>query len=370
MSEDNARAPKEPPVRTAVEIAIRLGVIALLVVACLQIVAPFVGIVAWGMIIAVAAGSPFEALCRFMGGRRGLAATVAVVLALLVIFVPAVLLTNTLVSGARHYASQLADGSFRVPPPAASVADWPLIGHRVHDAWMLASENLDQAVERAAPQLETVSRGLLRAAGSAGAGVLELIASVLIAGVLLAYSPGRHEAIVQLATRLAGERGRELADLASATIQSVVQGILGVALIQAVLAGLGLIIAGIPGAGLWALLVLVAAVVQLPVGLALLPPVAIGFSTLGTAPAIAFTVWCVIIALLDNVLKPLLFGRGVNVPTVVIFLGAIGGMLSMGIIGLFLGAVVLALGYALFMAWLSLPDSESEGAPATSPRTP
>jgi predicted PurR-regulated permease PerM len=363
MSEDVASGQRETPVRTAVEISIRLGVITLLVVVCLQIMAPFVGIVAWGLIIAVAADAPFEALCRGMRGRRGLAAAVAVVLALVVLFVPAVMLTETLVSGARRYASELTDGTFQVPPPAASVADWPVIGHRVYDAWKLASENLGQAVERAAPQLETVSRGLLRAAGSAGAGVLELIASVLIAGVMLARSRGRHEAIVHFATRLAGEeRGPQLASLASATVQSVVQGILGVALIQAVLAGIGLIVAGIPGAGLWALLVLVAAVVQLPVGLALLPPVVIGFSTLDTAPAVAFAIWCLVIALIDNVLKPLLFGRGVSVPTVVIFLGAIGGMLSMGILGLFLGAVVLALGYELFMAWLALPDAESESA--------
>lgn len=345
------------PIRTAVEISVRLGLIALLVGWCLQIVAPFVGIVVWALIIAIAAESPHEALSRMLGGRRALAATISVVLALLVLFVPAVMLTETLVSGAQHFSEDLTDGAMQIPPPAESVAEWPLVGDRIYKTWKLASENIEQALTRAAPQLKTVSRWLLAAAGSAGAGILQMIASLFIAGVMLARGPGRQEAIARFASRLAGEqRGPELATLASATVKSVVQGILGVALIQSVLAGLGMIVAGIPGAGLWALLVLVAAVVQLPVGLVLVPPILIAFSTLGTVAATVLTIWCVIISLLDNVLKPILFGRGVSVPTIVIFLGAVGGMLTMGIVGLFLGAVVLALGYELFMAWLALTD--------------
>lgn len=346
------------PIRTAVEISVRLGLIILLVGWCLQIVAPFIGIVVWAAIIAIGAESPYEALVRWIGGRRRVAAVIAVVVALLVLFVPAVMLTETLVSGARGFSDELTSGSLQIPAPPAGVAEWPLVGERLHEYWKLASQNLEQALTRVAPQLETLSRWLLRAAGNTGVGVLQLVGSILIAGVMLTRSQGRREAIVRFASRLAGdEKGSELAALASATVQSVVQGILGVALIQSVLAGLGLIVAGIPGAGLWALLVLVAAVVQLPVVLVLIPPVLIGFSSMEVAPASALAIWCVVVGSLDNVLKPILFGRGARVPTVVIFLGAVGGMLTMGIIGLFLGAVVLALGYELFMAWLALPDS-------------
>ena len=156
-----------------------------------------------------------------------------------------------------------------------------------------------------------------------------------------------------MASRLAGERGVELANLAEATIRSVVQGIVGVALIQSILAGLGFMVVGLPAAGLWALLVLVGAVVQLPVTLVIIPPVLIVFSQASTPVAVAFTIWCVFVSLIDNVLKPLLFGRGAQVPTLVIFVGAIGGMLAMGILGLFVGAVVLALGYQILAAWLA-----------------
>lgn len=360
---ERAEEANAPAVRAAIEISIRLGAIALLVVACLAIIAPFLGIVVWALIIAIAMDGPYEALCRRLGGRRNLAAVLGVSLALLVLIVPAIRLSETLISGAQHFAHDLKDGSLHVPPPDPSVADWPLVGKRVHESWALASENLADALTHARPQLEAVSRWLLNAAGNAGVGMLELVGSFLIAGVMLVKSEGRRRAIERFAIRMAGsERGPGLVQLSNATVRSVVQGILGVALVQATLTGIGFMVVGVPGAGLWALLVLVAAVVQLPVILVMLPPILYGFSSIGGVPAILLAIWCVAIGLLDNVLKPMLFGRGVEVPSLVIFMGAIGGMLTLGIVGLFLGSVVLALGYALFTAWLaeSAPESAAE----------
>jgi predicted PurR-regulated permease PerM len=282
------------------------------------------------------------------------------VFSLLLLIVPAVLLSETLIGGAKHFAADLADGKVSVPPPPDKIADWPIVGAQIFDAWRLASENLAAALGRMRPQLEAVSGWLLRAAGSAGVALLQLAASFVVAGFLLARSEGRHASIERLATRLAGPRGPEFTRLAAATVNSVVQGILGVAVIQTLLAGLGFILVGVPAAGLWALLVLVSAVVQLPVALVMIPPILFVFANASVAVAIAFTLWCLAIALLDNVLKPMLFGRGVEVPTLVIFLGAIGGMLAMGIIGLFLGAVVLALGYELFIAWLGDAELQEE----------
>ena len=362
VSRDDSGDGLTPAIRSAIEISIRLGAIALLVVACLMIVAPFVSIVVWALIIAIAADGPYEALCRWLGGRRGLAAVIAVTVTLALLIVPTVQLSGSLLTGAKTFARHLSDGSVHVPAPDASVQNWPVVGPRVYENWKLASENLAGALVHLEPQLQTLSRWLLRAAGGVGAGVLQLVGSFLIAGVMLARGEQRRRSIKRFATRMAGrERGPKLAELANATVRSVVQGILGVALLQAVLAGGGFLAAGIPAAGLWALLVLVAAVVQLPVGLVLLPPVVYAFSSIGSLAAIALMVWCVGIALLDNILKPLLFGRGVGVPSLVIFMGAIGGMLTLGIVGLFLGSVVLALGFALFMAWLS--DSEAAGDP-------
>jgi predicted PurR-regulated permease PerM len=349
--------------RRATEIAVRLGVLAIVVAWCLQIIAPFVGIVIWGMIIAIAATSPYEAMVRGLGGKRALAATLLVCLALAVVVVPCVMLSSTLISGAQEFSADIADGSLEIPPPPSHVADWPIVGSRIFDLWMLASENLQAALAKLGPQLKAVSAWLLHAAGSVGAGLLQLIASLIIAGIMLSRSADRSESITRLASRLAGpKQGPVLAELARATVSSVVQGIVGVALIQAILAGIGFIVADVPGAGLWALLVLVAAVVQLPVALVVIPPILLVFSDATTVVAISFTAWCIFVSLVDNFLKPILFGRGVDVPTIVIFVGAIGGMLSMGIIGLFLGAVVLGLGYELLKAWLAGPEAVSENA--------
>jgi predicted PurR-regulated permease PerM len=354
-------------IRTAVEVAIRLGVIALLVGWCLIIIAPFLRVVVWALIIAIAFDRPFETICRALGGRKTLTATIGVVAILLLLFVPVVTLSETLISGAQNYAAGLEEGALQIPPPDPGVKDWPVIGSAIYSGWLAASENVDETLARLAPQLRTASRWLLAVVGSVGVGILELIASVLIAGVMLVRSETRKNAISRFSERMAGQvQGPRLVELANATVRSVVQGILGVAALQSLLAGAGFLVAGIPGAGLWAALVLVLAVVQIPVLVAMIAPVLIGFSMLGSTGAWALLIWCGAIGLVDNVLRPIFFSRGVKVPTLVIFMGAIGGMLTMGLVGLFLGAVVLALGFELLMAWLS----ESQSAPETGATAP
>ena len=278
-------------IRDAVEVAIRLGALALLVGWCLVIVAPFLGIVVWALIIAIALDEPFEALVRRLRGRRALAAALIVTLGLLLVFGPAVYLSDALVSGAQQLAHDLKGRPLAVPPPDVRVRELPLVGPMVYEFWQHASENLGETVSRLQPQLKTVSAWLLKTAGTVGAGILELIASIVIAGVMLVGSELRRTAIARFADRMAGPtRGPELAALANATVRSVVQGILGVAALQSFLAGSAFVVAGIPGAGLWALLVLIAAVVQAPVALAMAIPVVLGFSMLPMPGAIALAI--------------------------------------------------------------------------------
>jgi predicted PurR-regulated permease PerM len=350
----------EPQVRTATEIAVRLGALLLLAAWCLQIVAPFIGIVVWAFIFAVAAEGPYMWLERRVGGRSTLAAAIFVLLALILLIAPAIVLSETLVRGAAGFAEQVRAGGVALPTPPASVAEWPIVGEQIYAAWLKGSENLALVLQQLRPQLEAVSVWLLAAAGSAGIALLQFVGSLIIAGVFLARTENLRGALRRFVSRLTAGRGDEFVTLSVDTIRSVVQGIIGVALIQSVLAGVGLVLVGVPGAGLWALLVLVAAVVQLPVALVLLVPVLIVFATESTGVAITFLVWALFVSSLDNVLKPILFGRGARVPTLVIFVGAIGGMLAMGIMGLFVGAVVLALGYQILTAWLA------EEAPQTA----
>ena len=331
----------------------RLGVLLVLAVLCLQIMAPFIGILLWALVIAIGLDTAFERIAARLGGRRGLAAALLVAVGLLSLIVPAVLLSGTLVSGTQAFAEDMEDGRLSVPPPPDHVADWPFVGERVHELWQLSSVSLEEVLVRLEPQLRAASLWLLAGAGTIGKAMLELVASIVIAGILLAQGSRRQEAVHRIGTRLWGDQGAKLAVLANSTVQNVVQGIVGVAVIQALLAALGFVVVGVPAAGLWAMIVLVAAIVQLPVLLVMIPPMLIVFSDASTLAASVFAVWCVGVALLDNVLKPILFGRGAQVPTVVIFIGAIGGMLAMGILGLFVGAVILSLGYEIFRVWIS-----------------
>jgi predicted PurR-regulated permease PerM len=336
----------------AVETSIRLGLIALLVVWCFQVVRPFVQPIVWGVILAIAIYPVFRRLGRVTGGRAWLSASILVVGFLLLLSVPSVLITRSLVESATELAAALKEGGLEVPPPPARVADWPVIGEGLYGFWTTASRNLEAALEQAGPQLKAVGHWILSMGATAGFGIVMFGLSIVIAGVLLSYGDRAVDTARRVARRLVPERGDELVELTGATVQSVTRGILGVALIQAVLAGIGMLAAGVPAAGLWALLVLLAAVIQIPTLLILIPLIVYVFSASSTLVAVLFTVWSLVVGMSDNVLKPLLLGRGVDVPMLVIFMGAIGGFILNGIIGLFVGAVVLAVGYTLFRSWL------------------
>ncbi|MEA3413850.1 MAG: AI-2E family transporter [Pseudomonadota bacterium] len=351
-----------------VEVAIRLGLIFLISLWCLQIVRPFIDPIMWGIIIAVAAHPFYVRLENRLGHRRKLASTVFIILAFLIIIVPVVMLSGSMVDTVEVVSDGLKDGAFRVPPPPAGVADWPFVGEKVNDLWSMASTNLEGALNQIAPQLKSIGNWLFSAAAGAGAGILKFLLAIIIAGVLLVGAQGGTKTARAIATRLAGSRGPEFADLAGATVRSVAQGVLGVAFIQSILAGIGLLAVGVPGAGIWALLVLLLAIVQLPPILILGPIIFYVFGAMDTLPAVLFMIWSILVASSDALLKPLLLGRGVDIPMLVILLGAIGGMIMSGIIGLFVGSVVLALGYKLFMAWLA-GGPEAIASPAQTSRS-
>ena len=241
-----------------------------------------------------------------------------------------------------------------IPPPSDTVQTWPLVGEKLHNAWSLASNNLSAALSKYKDQLTDFAKWVLTAAAGAGAVLLQFIVSIVIAGMLLVYAKSGTDAVVKVSARLVGKQdGEKLAAMAGATIRSVAQGVLGVAVIQAVLAGIGLLVIGVPYAGVWTLLVLLLAIVQLPTIIILGPIIVYVFTITSTVPAVIFMIWSLLVGMSDSLLKPLLLGRGLDVPMLVILLGAIGGMILSGIIGLFVGAVVLAVGYKLFMVWLN-----------------
>jgi predicted PurR-regulated permease PerM len=344
---------------TAAEIVIRLAVLAILLTWCFRILQPFILPTLWGVIIAVAIYPLYRRLTDVLGGRRGLAAALVSGTFFALLLVPTVMLTRVLVHNVATLAQRVRDDQLSIPLPPAGVQDWPLIGEFTANLWTTAATNLADALKIVQPQIRAFGTWLVEVAASAGLGMLVLLFAFVIAGFMLAMSARGDRLVRGISRRLAGDRGDEFASLAETTIRSVARGVLGVAVIQALLAGLGMLAAGVPGAGIWALLCLILATIQIGVGPIVIPAVIWVFATGDTVTAVLFLVWNLFILVMDNVLKPILLGRGVDVPMAVIFLGAIGGMLLSGIIGLFIGAMVLALGYKLFQAWLAA-DALSE----------
>ena len=353
-------APTKDHIQRAIEVAIHLGLLALLATACLLILKPFIPLVAWGIIIAIAVYPAYRKLQSLLGGRGTLAAVLGTLLFLAVLIVPVALLTETMIDGVQTLTAHIKDGSLSIPPPPANVSTWPLVGAPLFRTWTMASTNLTGLLQSFAPQIKALVPALLAASAGIGLTVLQFVLSLLLAGVLLANTSSCITVSRSLANRLFGDQGPEFEQLAGSTIRSVTNGILGVAVIQSVLAGLGFLVAGLPGAGLWTLIFLFAAVLQVgPV--VLVPAVIYMFAIAGTTKAVLFLLWCAFVGLIDNVLKPVLLGRGVSVPTAVVFLGAIGGFIAMGIIGLFVGAIILSVGYKLFLAWLEGPEIAQQG---------
>ena len=343
---------------------VQIAALVILAAWCLQIVAPFISVILWGMIIAVALYPLHMSLAGKLGGQEKLSATLFAVLGLAILLVPTYVLTDSSLTALKSVGEQLRAGTVTINPPNESVADWPVIGERVHAIWSGAADNLEATINMFGEQLKRLGGTTVRFAGSIAVGVLQFVASIIIAGVFLVGAEGGHRTSLKFATSLVGDGGERLTDLAVATIRSVAKGVLGVAIIQTLLAAIGLVVMGIPAAGIWSFLVLMLAIMQLP-PLLIMGPIAIWvFSVAEPLPATIFLVYALIVSFSDGILKPLFLGRGVDVPMLVILLGAIGGMLMSGIVGLFIGAIVLAIGYQILVAWMETDELNNPRQPA------
>ena len=346
-----------------IDIAIRLGVIALLLAMCFKILRPFISPVIWGTILAIALYPICRRLGGILGGRAKLASAIITAVLLLGIILPSIQMVRSLVDGTKYINEKIHYGEIKVPPPPENIDTWPLIGKLLKTEWQEASTNLKATLVRYQPQLKKISLKLLRAAMDTAFGMAQFALSIIIAGIFMAHAKGSGNIAKELFVRLAGERGVDFADIATKTVHNVVKGILGVAIIQALLAGIGFWAAGVPAAGLWAFLCLFLAIVQIGIFPVTIPVIIYMFSSTDTITAGILTGWLILVGFLDNLLKPILMGRGAPVPTLVIFLGAIGGFLSMGFMGLFVGAVILSIGFKLLRAWLddlSQPDPNQQ----------
>ncbi|MEM9300997.1 MAG: AI-2E family transporter [Pseudomonadota bacterium] len=347
------------------EALIRFAAIAFTLVICVTAFLPFLPVMLWAIVLAIALFPVHQFLQARLGGSPARSATVIALAGVLLLGIPTAMVGNSLASKTLEAYEAYQAGELTIPAPSDKVAEWPLVGERLHDAWGDAAEDLPRFVETRQPQLESLSTWLVSSARGAAGSVFLLIGAFIIAGIMLAWAGPAEVSTRRIFVSFSGDdRGPELHELTTKTIRQVAVGIIGIAFLTALVFGATVALAGVPASALLTLLALLFAIMQIPVTIVAL--VAAGLLWSGDNTAVVhnsiFTVLMIAASLVDNVLKPLILGRGLSVPMPVVLLGAVGGMMSGGILGMFIGAAFLAAGYQIFMSWV-----ESDSEALTSP---
>ena len=357
-----------PPRSTILDVALQIGLIGLLVYACSRFISPFIDLLLWSAILAVMLYPLHLRLTARLGNRWS--ALLIGLIGVTVMLVAMVTVVTSLVSSLYSLVTGLQNQSLTVPSPPPWLPGLPLVGRKLAEAWVLAATNLPAAFAKYRGVLSEPAARLVSSAGGLAAGQLSFVLSFAIAAVLVAYGRGAADFARRLLGLFTGNeaQGAHLVTLTAATIRGVAVGVVGVAVIQSLLLAVGFFAIGVPAAGLWTVVTLLFAIVQVPAVLVTLPIIVYVFATKATQPAIIFLVWTLVAGLSDNVLKPLMLGRGLEVPMPVILIGVIGGMIADGLLGLFVGPVVLAIGYVLLIEWMQQRRARS-GVP-TADRTP
>jgi len=362
---------QEPPVTMGMlDVLIRAGLILTLALLCYRIFAPFMVLIVWALILAVALYPLHQGVARRIGGRQGLAATSITVLAVALIVVPSAVLLSSLGDSVRQLITDVQQNTLQIPPPRPVVAKLPLIGNEVYAAWEKAHDDLPALVKSLQPKIGDLAKSALAMVASIGGGILQFLAALIVAGIIMAFGEGGDRASRAIFERLAGrEHGAEFAHLATATIRAVAQGVIGIAFIQAIIVGICLLVAGVPWAGVLAILVLVLGIAQVPELLVTLPAIIYLWASgdYGNVEAALYSVLLGVSGMVDNVLKPLMLGHGVEAPMPVVLLGALGGMAAAGIHGMFVGATLLVLGYQIFMGWVAAKPQAPQPAQGNGP---
>lgn len=348
MSKDNSKY-----VKIAIDLILKVGALFLVVYLCFRILQPFLGMLLWGLIIAIILFPVFMYLRRLLGDRNKVSSILLTVLALSILVLPSIWLVNQLVEGVKFLAGNIQAGDLSIPPPSESVADWPVIGNWLYEHWLDLSDNTGESLRGFLPEILSWGEKTLGALANTGLGILHFAASIIIAGIFLVFFEKGSESGKQVFKKVVGERGEEFLEISLQTIRNVATGVLGVAVIQTTLMGLGLILSNVPLAAVWIVLILVMTIAQIPVLLFNIPLIIYLFAFGDPMPAVLWTLYFLVMGMLDNVLKPLIMGKGSKVPMLVIFLGALGGFMAFGFIGLFLGSIVLSLAYRLYLTWVN-----------------
>jgi predicted PurR-regulated permease PerM len=340
------------------------AILLLLLLGCLLVLWPFVTALLWATVLSFSLWPLHRRVLKLLGGRQTLAAALMSLAIMLVVVLPFGLVTFKLADSVDELKTATQRWLEAGPPgPPAWLAKVPLVGASATERWRTLAADSTRLVAEAKRFVEPVASWLLETGLKLGAGLLQLVLSILIAFFLLRNGPGVAANVAAITERIGGQRGRQLLELAGVTVRGVVYGILGTALVQAVMAGLGLVIAGVPGAALLAFLVFFLSVVPMGPPLVMFPAAFWLFHEGSTGWGVFMLIWGVLVGTIDNFVKPWLISQGSDMPLILILFGVLGGAMAFGFIGVFIGPTLLAVGYRLVHEW----STSSATAPASSP---
>jgi predicted PurR-regulated permease PerM len=342
-----------------VDLLIRLGLLFGLLYWCFILIAPFLLPFLWAIIIAIALHPLHELISNKLRFGRKMAAIVLTVIMVVGIIFPAYGFFATVTSLIIQLKASFESGAFHFPKMQDQMRALPLVGGQIDAIMKDININLKDFLMEHKDTILQLFQKLAGIAVNTGISLFMVIVAMILAGVLLAFD-GLEDWSKRLFNRIIGPKGFVYAELSASTIRNVVKGVLGVAVIQTILAGIGLSLAGIPHAPLWTIVVLILTIVQVGPLLVLAGASIFLFMHESTTVASLWTGYFVMVTLVDNILKPILLGKSSQVPTLVIFLGVIGGFMMSGFIGLFTGAIVLSIGYTLAAKWMEETQEEIE----------
>lgn len=334
---------------------IKVVVLAVLIIASFSIAQPFILLIIWSIIVAVALYPFYQKVINlFKGKKKGLVTTLFIGVLIALIILPSINMTSSVIDSSSEMIANFKSGELKVDPPNDTVKDWPIIGNKLHAIWTQASTNLQAFIKDYPEQVKSSVGWFFSSFTGMMTTILLSLVALIIAGVFMSSADSGYKQGVLLTNKLTNGNGKEIMTMCTNTIRSVVKGILLVAVIQAILAYAGFAIVGLSSAaGILAFAVLLCAIIQVPVTLVMIPIIIYVFSFADTTPAIIFAIYGIIVSLLDNVLKPMLLAKGLQTPMIVILIGALGGMMLFGILGLFVGPVILAITHRLYTSWVS-----------------
>lgn len=349
-------------------ITLQLLALGALLAASFWIVRPFLIAMFWAATVAIATWPLLLRAQSGLGGRRGLAVAFLIVMLLLIVLAPLYFATTAIVES----VTQLGDWSksmaaLSLPSPPHWVEAIPVVGANVAARWrQIAASAPEEISTHLSPLAQTVGRWILSQVGNLGLVLVQFILTVIFTGILYAHGEKAVGASVRFARRLAGRQGEKALYLAAQAVQGVAMGVVVTAVVQSLLGGIGLMVAGVPFVTLLTAVMFVLAVAQIGPGPVLIGAVIWVYSTSGPVWGTGLLVWALFCGTLDNFLRPLLIRRRANIPLALIFVGVLGGLIAFGVIGLFIGPVVLAVVYTLLTDWMS----ETEVGPRSRPAIP